>query len=99
MNGMEAWAEIRRTGYPTQLLYPGDISVAAAEAGTELRFEPLSDTKGLIVARVKYPTNESTLNKSSFDEAVSKLEDGTNNYYTPMFWDKRRTEGPHPSNK
>ncbi|MDR2383620.1 MAG: SusD/RagB family nutrient-binding outer membrane lipoprotein [Prevotellaceae bacterium] len=99
MNGMEAWTEIRRTGYPTQLLHPGEISVAAEEAGTKLLFEPLSETKGLIVARVKYPTNESTLNKSSFDEAVSKLEDGTNNYYTPMFWDKRRTEGTHPANK
>ena len=99
MNGMEAWSEIRRTGYPTQLLHPGDISVAAAEAGTELIFVPLSEIKNLIVARVKYPTNESTLNKPSFDEAVSKLEDATNNYYTPMFWDKRRTEGPHPTNK
>jgi hypothetical protein len=97
MNGMEAWSEIRRTGYPTQLLLPGEISVYAG--GNALTFDPLSDTKGLIVARVKYPTNESTLNKSGFDEAVSKLEDGTNNYYTPMFWDKRRTEGPHPANK
>jgi hypothetical protein len=101
MNGMEAWTEIRRTGYPTQLLHPGEISVAAQEFGgsSPLLFEPLSDTKGLIIARVKYPTNESTLNKPSFDEAVAKLEDGTNNYYTPMFWDKRRTEGAHPSNK
>jgi len=92
-NGTEAWVEIRRTGYPDQLLQPEDISV-----GT-IKFEPLSDTKGLIIPRVKYPTNESTLNKANFDAAVSKLEDGTNNYYSPMFWDKRRTEGPHPANK
>jgi hypothetical protein len=98
MNGMEAWSEIRRTGYPTQLLSPDEISVIADD-GTELRFTTLSDTKGIIISRVKYPTNESTLNKPSFDEAVKKLEDGTNNYYTPMFWDKRRTEGAHPANK
>jgi hypothetical protein len=98
MNGMEAWTEIRRTGYPTQLLKPDEISVISA-TGQELRFTTLSDTKGLIIARVKYPTNESTLNKPSFDEAVGKLEDATNNYYTPMFWDKRRTEGEHPVNK
>lgn len=98
MNGMEAWTEIRRTGYPTQLLQPNEISTLSA-TNEELKFTTLSDTKGLIVARVKYPTNESTLNKANFDNAVSRLEDGTNNYYTPMFWDKRRTEGPHPANK
>jgi hypothetical protein len=98
MNGTEAWTEIRRTGYPVQLLKPNEISAISA-AGQELRFTTLSDTKDLIIARVKYPTNESTLNKPSFDAAVSKLEDGTNNYYTPMFWDKRRSEGEHPVNK
>jgi len=93
MNGTEAWVEIRRTGYPDQLLKPGEMSTSS------LKFTPLSDTKGLIIPRVKYPTNESTLNGASFNAAVAKLEDGTNNYYSPMFWDKRRTEGPHPANK
>jgi hypothetical protein len=108
MNGTEAWAEMRRTGYPTQLLSPGEISVSLGEAqaafeddppAAAFKFNPLSDVKDIIIARVKYPTNESTLNKASYDEAVKKLEDGTNNYYTPMFWDKRRTEGAHPANK
>ena len=92
-NGTEAWVEIRRTGYPDQLLKPGEISV-----GT-IPFNPLSETKGMIIPRVKYPTNESTLNGANFNQAVSNLEDGTNNYYSPMFWDKRRTEGAHPGNK
>jgi len=100
MNGTEAWVEIRRTGYPDQLIKPGEIIVDASETGDDdLEFEPLSNTKGLIIPRVKYPTNESTLNGVNFNAAVSKLEDGTNNYYSPMFWDKRRTEGPHPPNK
>ena len=101
LNGTEAWVEIRRTGYPNQLLKPGELSVAGSTRtdGLDIRFEPLSDTKGLIIPRVKYPTNESTLNGANFNEAVSKLEDGTNNYYSPMFWDKRRAEGPHPANK
>ena len=107
MNGTEAWTEIRRTGYPTQIISPGDICVAAGDpnntssmgAGNDIVFTPLSDTKGIIISRVKYPTNESTLNGSSFGAAVGKLEDATNNYYSPMFWDKRRSEGAHPENK
>ncbi|KAA6332167.1 hypothetical protein EZS27_019299 [termite gut metagenome] len=100
LNGTEAWTEIRRTGYPEQLIKPGEISVGANENnGTELRFTALSETKGIIIARVKYPTNESTLNGESFNAAVQKLEDGTNNYYSPMYWDVRRKDGAHPENK
>jgi hypothetical protein len=98
MNGTEAWTEYRRTGYPTQLLKPNDISYINP-AGDELRFTPLSDTKSDIIERVKYPTNESTLNGESFKEAVSKLTDGTNNYYTKMFWDARTSPSDHPANK
>jgi hypothetical protein len=97
LNGTEAWTEIRRTGYPDQLTKPGEIVVI--NNGTEVIFTPLSETKGLIIPRVKYPTNESNLNGVSFKAAVAILEDGTNNYYSPMFWDKRRTEGTHPANK
>ena len=99
-NGTEAWTEIRRTGYPEQLTLPGDVIISAAETGGSAEtFSPLSETKGLIIARVKYPTLESTVNGTNWNSAVSKLEDGTNNYYSPMFWDKRRTAGRHPANK
>jgi len=72
MNGTEAWTEYRRTGYPTQLLKPDEISCKAAN-GTDIKFNPLSDTKGDILARVKYPTNESTLNGASFEEAIQTI--------------------------
>jgi hypothetical protein len=98
MNGTEAWTEYRRTGYPIQLIHPNEISCLDAE-GNELRFEPLSDTKGGIICRVKYPTNESTLNNKNFLEAISKLQGGDNNYYSKMFWDVRSSENPYPANK
>jgi hypothetical protein len=97
MNGPEAWAEYRRTGYPKTLLFPGEISHVVD--GENLLFEPISDTKGDLPARVKYPTNESTLNGDNFNAAVAKLQDGTNNYYTKMFWDIRTKANPHPANK
>lgn len=90
MCGTEAWAEYRRTGYPTTMLKPGEISYN--KAGVDLKFEPLSEVKGDLPARVKYPTNESTLNGDNFNAAVSKLQDGTNNYYTKMFWDVRTAD-------
>jgi hypothetical protein len=97
MYGTEAWAEYRRTGYPTTMLKPGEISYSVD--GTNLVFEPISDVKGDLPARVKYPTNESTLNGDAFNAAVGKLQDGTNNYYSKMFWDVRSSSNPHPANK
>ena len=64
-----------------------------------MKFTPLSDTKGDIIERVKYPTNESTLNGANFKAAVEKLTDGTNNYYTKMYWDVRTSPYDHPANK
>ena len=97
MSGTEAWAEYRRTGYPTTMLKPGEISYN--KAGKNLPFEPISDVKGDVPARVKYPTNESTLNGDNFNAAVAKLQDGVNNYYSKMFWDVRTASNPHPANK
>ena len=97
MNGTEAWTEIRRTGYPEQILRPGEIT--AVLNGENIKFEPLSDVKDDIIARVKYPTNESTLNGANWKDAVAKLTDGTNNYYTKMFWDARTSTYDHPANK
>lgn len=96
LNGTEAWTEIRRTGYPEQLLRPGEI--AAVLGGATITFEPLSEVKGDIISRVKYPTNESTLNGENWREAVAKLTDGTNNYYTKMIFDKRTGTYDHPAN-
>ena len=96
-NGTEAWTEIRRTGYPNQIVRPGEA--CAEYNGTIYKFTPLSDTKGDIISRVKYPTDESTLNGVNWKEAVSKLKDGTNNYYSKMFWDARQSTYDHPANK
>lgn len=95
-NGTEAWTEIRRTGYPDQLIRPGEI-VGVLDKD-EIKFSTLNDTKNEIISRVKYPTIESTLNGAAFTEAVSKLQDGTNNYYSKMYWDVRKSAYDHPDN-
>ncbi len=97
MQGTEAWSEYRRTGYPLTMLKPGEYTYVVA--GENVAFEPLSETKGDLPARVKYPTNESTLNPDGFNSAIGKLQDGTNNYYSKMYWDVRTDQDPHPTNK
>lgn len=97
LNGTEAWTELRRTGYPEQILRPGEIT--AVLDGENIVFTPLSEVKGDIISRVKYPTDESSLNGANWTEAVSKLTDGTNNYYSKMYWDVRTSTYDHPANK
>ena len=36
---------------------------------------------------------------ANFNAAVSKLEGGTNNYYSKMYWDVRTGPYDHPANK
>jgi hypothetical protein len=100
-NGTEAWTEIRRTGYPEQIVRPGEIcGMYKTDSGEEAyRFTPLSDVKDDIISRVKYPTDESTLNSENWKAAVAKLQDGTNNYFSKMFWDVRTSTYDHPANK
>ena len=100
-NGTEAWTEIRRTGYPEQIVRPGEVCAVynTADGPVAYKFTPLSEVKGDIISRVKYPTDESTLNGANWQEAVSKLEDGTNNYYSKMYWDVRKSSYDHPANK
>lgn len=101
LNGTEAWTEIRRTGYPEQLVRPGEYTVENPDdaSGEPIKFTALNEVKDDIIARVKYPTNESTLNGENWKAAVAKLQDGTNNYYTKMFWDVRTSKYDHPANK
>ncbi len=100
-NGTEAWTEIRRTGYPEQIVRPGEICALynTDNGAVPYKFTPLSEVKGDIIARVKYPTDESTLNGDNWNAAVAKLQDGTNNYYSKMFWDVRTSTYDHPANK
>jgi len=97
LDGTEAWTELRRTGYPEQLVRPGEKTFRLGSE--DIIFKPLSEVKGDFIARVKYPTNESTLNGENWKTAVSKLTDGTNNYYSKMFWDVRTNAYDHPANK
>jgi hypothetical protein len=72
LNGTEAWANFRRSGYPSLAPnpYPGaDPSV-----------------KGGFIHRLTYPSRELSVNTTNYNAAVSRQ--GPDNLATHVFWDK-----------
>ncbi|NVN17498.1 SusD/RagB family nutrient-binding outer membrane lipoprotein [Muricauda sp. HICW] len=79
MDGLEAWTEYRRTGYPNTLSVPGDTY----DGTTFVTNIPGLD---IIPTRVIYPQNEQLLNRSNWDSARSKLNNG-DTMFSKIFWD------------
>ena len=85
MQGYEAWAEYRRTGYPKCLIKPGQKTYK------DYIFQPVSgnESGNDIVARFKYPTSEYTLNKSNVNAALSAqgiAPNGGDAHAVRMWW-------------
>lgn len=72
LNGSEAWANFRRSGYPA--LTPNPYPSADASV------------KGGFVRRLVYPVREQSVNTAHYNEAVTKM--GADNLATRVFWDK-----------
>ncbi|MDH6309503.1 hypothetical protein M2451_001868 [Dysgonomonas sp. PFB1-18] len=73
-NPSECWANVRRSGYP-KLKSPADYGFGQfLTGGSE------------IPVRLCYPVLESSYNKASYDEALSRMG-GTNSWNTPVWWD------------
>ncbi len=68
--GVEAWIEYRRTGYPV-MPTPHPSSVFSNE--------------GVLPTRLEYPTSEYSLNEANLTEGISKLG-GSDNMRTPLWW-------------
>ncbi|MEM7656139.1 MAG: SusD/RagB family nutrient-binding outer membrane lipoprotein [Bacteroidota bacterium] len=71
LDGMEAFANWRRTGYPD--LTPVD--------------DPIGTTGGTIPRRLYYPPNEQANNTANFEDAVSRQFGGTNDLTGRVWWD------------
>lgn len=72
MQGLEAWSEYRRTGFPDFLIKEGDI-VFEGEIETNTvtyRFDPLFGDGG-VPSRLYYPTKEQNVNKANYQQALS----------------------------
>ena len=85
-----AWAEYRRTGYPEDILKPGnDYSVVVPGEGQfDYTFNAIpSEITNDLPTRMEYPSQESTLNEDSYLEAVSRLSNG-DDLTSKLWWDQ-----------
>ncbi len=86
MQGNEAWAEIRRTGYPKFLVKPGDVVWPDAPVtDSEQKKFILLAGKGL-PKRVYYPQKEQAVNLENFQQALG--EQGNDDIDTKVWWNK-----------
>lgn len=72
LNGPEAWANFRRSGFPA--LAPNPYPSADASV------------KGGFVRRLVYPVREKSVNAENYSAAVARM--GADNLATRVFWDK-----------
>lgn len=84
--GLEAWSEIRRTGYPKFLVKKGDVVWAGEVEGEQMsyRFEP--EVGDAIPSRFIYPLKEQSTNRFNYQEAVSRQ--GNDVINTKVWWNK-----------
>lgn len=86
MDGYEAWAEYRRTGYPLSMIEVGE-NTGPLVNGTVVTFGPTPITgTDAIPRRLTYPVQEVTINGANVAAAASAI--GGDNFSTKLIWDK-----------
>jgi hypothetical protein len=83
MNGYEAWAEWRRTGFPKSIVQVGELTGPTVD-GTPVEFTAIAGTA--IPRRLTYPVQEFTINKANADAAAAAI--GGDEFSTRLIWDK-----------
>lgn len=74
LNGQEAWANWRRSGFPA-IVYPN-------------RDPGVNQTDGKIPRRMQYPQEEIDYNTTSAQEAISRMPGAVDNWMNRVWWDK-----------
>jgi hypothetical protein len=86
MQGYQAWAEYRRSGYPLCIVLPGQVTHRLAD-GTDIIFNALEETHGGVPRRVTYPQQEYTVNGTNTTAAAVQIKGDY--LYTHVWWDKK----------
>lgn len=83
MNGYEAWAEWRRTGFPKSIVEVGEMTGPIA-AGDPVTFTAIVGTG--IPRRLTYPVQEYSINRTSVEAAAAAM--GADVFSTKLIWDR-----------
>jgi Starch-binding associating with outer membrane len=89
LDGNEAWAELRRTGLPSMLVKPGEITyrgprITDAEGKQiDVLFTPIINVDE-ILPRITYPYEEQTLNAANYEAAANAI--GGDKHSTHLWW-------------
>lgn len=83
MNGYEAWAEWRRTGFPKSIIQVGELT-GPTETGASVPFTAI--VGNAIPRRLTYPVQEYTINETSVSAAATSI--GGDEFSTRLIWDK-----------
>lgn len=84
--GIEAWTEIRRTGYPLFLIKKGDVVWRGKVEGKEVSYTFVPEIGSAIPSRLVYPLKEQSTNKANYQSALSKQGDDVQ--FTKLWWNK-----------
>ncbi len=82
LNGWEAFAEYRRTGYPQLKKY--DLELDGIKI---INFDWVDVPRSYVPGRLPYPDDENDLNHKNFQEAVDRM--GGDSYYQQVWWAKK----------
>lgn len=74
LNGQEAYANWRRSGFP-EIVYPN-------------RDPGVNQSNGQIPRRMQYPVTEQLLNKANVNEAIARLPGQIDSWTSPVWWDQ-----------
>ncbi len=82
LDGWEAFAEYRRTGYPQLKKY--DLELDGIQI---IRYDWVDVARNYVPGRLPYPDDENDLNNRNYNEAVERM--GGDSYYQQVWWSKK----------
>lgn len=84
--GIEAWSEIRRTGYPLFLIKKGDVTWAGTVGGNPVSYVFNPEVGNELPSRLVYPLKEQSTNKANYQGALANQGDDV--ISTKVWWNK-----------
>lgn len=84
--GIEAWSEIRRSGYPLFLIKKGEVIWSGTVGGAAVFYVFNPEVGNEIPSRLVYPLKEQSTNRSNYQGALANQGDDSIN--TKIWWNK-----------